>query len=1201
MSATSEYVGYNPGATALFQQTGGSNASSFILIGSGGRYTLSGGTLNITGNGGISNQGIIDFTNSDATLAIGGSCIVDLSQANLTNVAAMTVSVGANSLLIVPAGFDPTTGFAQYSSLGLTHTVGTTLTVPAGQGFGGLGSIGDPVNCQGTITATAGAINLSGGLTLSGSGTVNLGSGNLTTNDLLSGMSGGSLYVAAHYVGNGGTGTFTQTGGNNNIGNALYLGNNAGDSGTYNLSGTGQLSAPMSIWATPARGPSRSPAGPTVSILAPSYLVTTSAAAARIASAAAASFRGPTPNTWASPAREPSRNPAEPTTPRNLYLGYNAGSSGMYNLSGNGQLSASYGESVGYSGTGTFTQSGGTTQCRQLPLSRLQCGQQRHVQPQRQRPVVGRQRIRRLQPGRVSHSSSRAAARTRSAVLSIGSGGTYLLAGGVLQVNGGLLNQGIFAGNGTPATLSNSNSILDLSSGTWQDLGAISVSMGANSLLIVPAGFNTSTDFAQYSSLGLTHTLGTTLTVPAGQGFVGSDSISDPVNCQGTITAVTGGAINLSGGLMLSGTGTVNLGSGTLTTNDLLSGISGGSLMVASQYVGSGGTGTFTQTGGINSIGSYYSGSLCLGNNAGDSGTYNLSGSGGVSAYVEYAGYSGTGSFTQTGGTNSTYYLYLGNNAGGSGTYSLSGGQLSASYGSTWATPAREASRRPAATNSMSYGDFYLGYNAGSSGTYNLGGGQLSGPYFESVGLSGTGSFTQSGGTNSTYYLYLGNNAGGSGIVQPQRQRPVVIDLRRVRRSSGTGTFTQTGGTNSISYGYLYLGNYAGGSGSYSLSGGQLSASYGEYVGYSGTGSFTQTGGTNAVASDLYLGYNAGSSGTYNLGGSGQLSAASEYVGYTAGATALFQQTGGTNTVSNLSIGSGGTYLLAGGTLQVNGSLVNQGIFAGSNTPASLSVNCLWDLSSGTWQNLGDTSVSMGANSLLIVPPGFDPSTDFAQYSSLGLTHTLGTTLTVLAAQGFGGSGSISDPVNCQGTITAASGGAINLSGGLILSGTGAINLGNGTLTTNDLLSGISGGSLMSRTNMSAAAARGRSRRPGGTTASAPTTPAPSTSATTPATAARTTSAATANCRRPRSTWATPARGPSRRPGGTTVSAMVIFISATMPAAAVRTALAAARSLNPTKSTWATPAQEHSRRPVGTTAPTISISATTPAAAARTA
>ena len=89
---------------------------------------------------------------------------------------------------------------------------------------------------------------------------------------------------------------------------------------------------------------------------------------------------------------------------------------------------------------------------------------------------------------------------------------------------------------------------------------------------------------------------------------------------------------------------------------------------------------------------------------------------------------------------------------------------------------------------------------------------------------------------------------------------------------SGTGSFTQSGGTNSISSNSFYLGYNAGSSGTYSLSGGQLSASY-EYVGYSGTGTFTQSGGTNSISYYLYLGYNAGGSGTYSLSGSGQLSA----------------------------------------------------------------------------------------------------------------------------------------------------------------------------------------------------------------------------------------------------------------------------------------------------------------------------------------
>ena len=164
-------------------------------------------------------------------------------------------------------------------------------------------------------------------------------------------------------------------------------------------------------------------------------------------------------------------------------------------------------------GTGSFTQSGGTN-TQQLCSISAKLRRQRDVQSQRQRPVVGRQRIRRLTARpRLVPADRR---HEHDPLLSIGSGGSYLLAGGALQVNGGLVNQGIFSGGSTPATLT-ANGILDLSSGTWQNLGSISLSMGANSLLIVPAGFNTSTGFASYSSLGLTHTPGTTLMVPAGQ------------------------------------------------------------------------------------------------------------------------------------------------------------------------------------------------------------------------------------------------------------------------------------------------------------------------------------------------------------------------------------------------------------------------------------------------------------------------------------------------------------------------------------------------------------------------------------------------------------------------------------------------------------------------------------------------------------
>ena len=174
-----------------------------------------------------------------------------------------------------------------------------------------------------------------------------------------------------------------------------------------------------------------------------------------------------------------------------------------------------------------------------------------------------------------------------------------------------------------------------------------------------------------------------------------------------------------------------------------------------------------------------------------------------------------------------------------------------------------------------------MGYNSGSSGTYSLIGGSISLP-----GVNSGISFPS---------MYVGY--------------------------SGTGTFTQTGGTNAISSN-LYLGSNSSGNGTYNVSGGSLSTGF-TYVGYSGTGTFTQSGGTNSF-SNLYLGYNPGSSGTYSLSNTGQLSAVGEFIGYNS-AAALFQQTGGTNTAMCICIGGGGTLQISGGTLQVSNGLQDWG------------------------------------------------------------------------------------------------------------------------------------------------------------------------------------------------------------------------------------------------------------------------------------
>jgi len=111
--------------------------------------------------------------------------------------------------------------------------------------------------------------------------------------------------------------------------------------------------------------------------------------------------------------------------------------------------------------------------------------------------------------------------------------------------------------------------------------------------------------------------------------------------------------------------------------------------------------------------------------------------------------------------------------------------------------------------------------------------------------------------------------------------------------------------------------------GTLQINSGSLSASW-EYVGYEFTGYVNHSGGTNTVSNQLLLGYTAWinpSTGTYNLSGSGQLYAPTEEIGVNY--NGIFNQTGGTNTISNPSLGlllaanpgSVGTYNLNGGTL----------------------------------------------------------------------------------------------------------------------------------------------------------------------------------------------------------------------------------------------------------------------------------------------
>jgi hypothetical protein len=166
-------------------------------------------------------------------------------------------------------------------------------------------------------------------------------------------------------------------------------------------------------------------------------------------------------------------------------------------------------------------------------------------------------------------------------------------------------------------------------------------------------------------------------------------------------------------------------------------------------------------------------------------------------------------------------------------------------------------------------------------GTVQMTGGGLSTYYAEYVGYSGTGTFVQSGGTNSNNVLgmYLGYNSGSRGDYELSGTGVLSVASEGVG-NSGVGNFNQTGGKNTTSDLSVKSGS------SYSLSSGSLSVGT-EYQ----DGTFAQSGGTHTVG-------DFEASGACTLSGTGSLSANDELIN-----GGVFTQSGGTNSITSTPAG----------------------------------------------------------------------------------------------------------------------------------------------------------------------------------------------------------------------------------------------------------------------------------------------------------
>ncbi len=454
-------------------------------------------------------------------------------------------------------------------------------------------------------------------------------------------------------------------------------------------------------------------------------------------------------------------------------------------------------------------------------------------------------------------------------------GGTLNLTGGYLPGGPGeYVNSTVVQTNGSnvvsPAGYYNA---LYVNSGATYTLsgGQLStpaewVSYYASAAFVQTGGTNSAANFLNIGAYA-----NATYTLSGGLLSVGTEELG----AMGTPNSST---ITQSGGTNLATT--LELGYGSPASYYLTGGTSGGggTLSAVTEYLGAyRGSGYFSQSAGTNSASFLYAG---YSNGAGE---YILSGSGLLSAAYEYFGYNSlyTSTMYQSGGTNSVSSgqsasaLYLGFNAGDNGTYNLSGsGLLSVGFEEYIGDNGTGSFTQSGGTHTVS-SFMILGNNAGGSGSYLLNSGLLyvgvGGNANEDIGNSGSGSFTQMDGNHMVSgVLLLGNAAGATGTYDLQGGSLSATD--EFVGVSGSGSFMQSGGTNTV--GIMFLG-LNGGSGTYNLSGnGQLSAYFGyEYIGaspvtgaYSGTGSFLQTGGTNS-AGNLTLALGSGYSGTYTLNG----------------------------------------------------------------------------------------------------------------------------------------------------------------------------------------------------------------------------------------------------------------------------------------------------------------------------------------------
>lgn len=202
-----------------------------------------------------------------------------------------------------------------------------------------------------------GAFNQIGG-TNAVTGTLSLGSSSSANGSYdLSGT--GALSADSVYIGSSGTGTFIQTGGSNTMDSALYLGHNSTGNGSYDLSG-GVVTGTIHEYIGYAGTGTFTQSGGTNTLLGGSLYLGYDSTGDGSYNLSSGDLSVVFEYIGRDGAGSFTQTGGTHTVAAPLYIGSSASGSGSYDLSGTGILSARTAY-IGEYGTGTFTQSGGTS------------------------------------------------------------------------------------------------------------------------------------------------------------------------------------------------------------------------------------------------------------------------------------------------------------------------------------------------------------------------------------------------------------------------------------------------------------------------------------------------------------------------------------------------------------------------------------------------------------------------------------------------------------------------------------------------------------------------------------------------------------------------------------------------------------------------------------------------------------------------